>query len=708
MNRDIKVIGASALTLAALSFTLWYDFTHTARRSGVKPIGEHIQRTASTERRLSSQVVWDDLDVSDIVYNEDTIRTGAQSGSVIRLKDGTLIKLAENSMIVLVMADEIVQLEMKEGSIEAKRQTGSSGEIQMRVNDRTTTVKDGDISLTRTGESGVEVEVRSGSAVVSSGTETVNVEAGRTAKTEDEKITVHVSPILRLPENQTILNIENEQASVDFSWDSANLETRLEISSGTDFRDANHPAAGTGGGRVNLSPGQYWWRLQYKSGGTTYEATEARALIVKQIEKPRLVVPGDGDKINGEPEASINFLWSNSQEEIGQVEVAADAGFQHIVWSASSQTKNLLHSFPAWDYFWRVKSTAGDISVYSRVNRFSIQKPPRDEPPELVRPSMNQIFGFPAQPEGMVLAWSAGRSNNKFELWISTDADFKINPSKIITMESFYSLASPEEGTYYWKVRNIGGLEPSEFSQTRRFSLRKYENPELSAPGAGEAVFLDEIPAQGLPFRWDLPVPNAVFLFTLRSGGSVVKQERVNGTGLYVRGLGQDDYTWDVELIDASGRSLSKASREFRIFRSPGSPVMAEPAPAQVVDLTDKNELQFSWRKTPDAEFYILKVFKMENNRPVQIASQRTDELSYVHNDLPKLDVGQFRWSLQAFRTVGGREYAGPVSTGNFSIYIKPLDAPRINMKKRERPSNQGPSSRPPGNDPLPETGGSR
>ena len=94
-------------------------------------IGTITFKKREAQRKYSRQVVWESLEQSGPIFNNDTIRTGEKSEAVIRIKDGTEFTMNENSMVTGRPLDgDQLDIEFSQGSLTANRDNVSSEGIK--------------------------------------------------------------------------------------------------------------------------------------------------------------------------------------------------------------------------------------------------------------------------------------------------------------------------------------------------------------------------------------------------------------------------------------------------------------------------------------------------------------------------------------------------------------------------------------------------
>ncbi|MDR2521724.1 MAG: hypothetical protein LBC72_04115 [Spirochaetaceae bacterium] len=122
--RDILVV-FFALALGIYLAGLYYQDINRGFMTGGTPAGEITALDNNVQRRQESRLVWARLRNAAEVYNGDTIKTGAFSMAVLDLNNGDVLKLGENTMVMVNIAATQARFELLSGRLTAQSQTGS-------------------------------------------------------------------------------------------------------------------------------------------------------------------------------------------------------------------------------------------------------------------------------------------------------------------------------------------------------------------------------------------------------------------------------------------------------------------------------------------------------------------------------------------------------------------------------------------------------
>jgi len=99
--REYIFFSTAALIICIFSLLFYLDFTSHSAIGQERIVGLIAFKKQVAQRKYSDQVVWDEIEQTAPVYNNDSIRTADNSEAVVRLSDGSEITINENSMIQL-------------------------------------------------------------------------------------------------------------------------------------------------------------------------------------------------------------------------------------------------------------------------------------------------------------------------------------------------------------------------------------------------------------------------------------------------------------------------------------------------------------------------------------------------------------------------------------------------------------------------------
>lgn len=622
LKGDLIVSAGSALIISASSALLYADFTRKIEAGDLKQIGTITFKREVAQRKYQAQVVWEEVDQSFPVYNNDSIRTSELSEAVIHLNDGTDISIDENSMIMLSTLENAININFEHGSISANR-TGISGtdisSINIKSMDATVSIDKGNIQLTQLENQELDLTVSEGQAKVKSGTgETmvnVNEKAVISSDRKETKI-LQLSFSLKTPSPNRYIVSDNPKADVDFEW---SVEGKLknitwEISSDRTFKKLLKSVKITGENKIsyNIEEGSWFWRISAindDTGKSEYSETGKFTVLYKK--PPKIISPLQDEIITHSASFnSISFKWADSDNTSDfTLEVSPDKDFTSILYSVKTALKNItVDSINPGQYFCRVKSginIGGEVFIKNSLPvSFRVDKAREISPVKLLNPvNGSRIDQDILKAKGVVLTWGSDPAFTSYVVEISKKSDFTDIVSSQKRAVNFSELErSVEPGKYFWRVQgNISETEKVPFSESGSFDITVKEVLAIVSPGDEEEI---KIPADRkdnqIRFLWKKVSLGGNYTVQLADNPEFSKARtarfRDDGAGdISIPESGQ--YYWRVILTDNKGKELLRS--EAGKFTA----VVEKPAPAVKTLLVVKAPVQ-------GAKIYINSAFK--------------------------------------------------------------------------------------------------
>ena len=142
-------------------------------------IGTITYKRKIAERKYAGQVIWEGIENNVPVYNYDAIRTSDQSEASVRLNDGTEIKLNENSMILLALNKNQIDIQFNQGSIVATRGEAKGDLKTLNIKSGSTNISIGksDVKLAQNKSGDLNLSVAKGNAAIDTGKESADLGA---------------------------------------------------------------------------------------------------------------------------------------------------------------------------------------------------------------------------------------------------------------------------------------------------------------------------------------------------------------------------------------------------------------------------------------------------------------------------------------------------------------------------------------------------
>ncbi|MCR9142762.1 MAG: FecR domain-containing protein [bacterium] len=699
---DYYVTLTCVVLLVLFSSLLYLDFNRRVQAGG-EQIGTLRQRVNKAQRKYTNQVVWEGLDNEVPVYNNDSIRTGDYSSAVIELRDGTQIDLSENSMIVLNISEEAMDIDFAYGSIAAKRGESSDGgaaddeapaELNIRSDDKVITIEDSDVSLAQGAEGeALDVTVSRGEANISNESgETQTVGKDERARLTEESIEVKKITLRPLgPANGGRVYVTGRgKAQVNFTWSvgqngsAGPASVTFEVSRKRDFSEiTNRQTVRGNAAGANLGEGTYYWRLSATNNVGQTDRSTVRTITVLKNSPLNLQSPTQGARfeyVTTKP--LVNFSWSENELARGYVlEIAGDRGFRNVIQQRRTQVRNTSLGLDAGTYFWRVRTqtTTGGSQTVSPTGTFQIVQNEKTPPPAPLSPVRDrEIPAVFFEKEGVVFSWKRNADVQATTLQIAGDSGFS---NVIVSRDSggnFTNVRQPlQPGTYYWRLRGTDrDGRATDFSKALRFQVGSVGRLNLVGPVNGVNADLEGVRQNGLAFQWSAAgFPGTYQLMISKNAdfsGALTVDQRVTGLSSLIRLQETGDWFWKVRVLSKNSEVLTESeARSFSIADALNQPTPIYPAANATIDITNVNALTFRWRSSGGV-YYNLRV---ADNRGKTIFTSRSNTTSLTMNDLRSLGDGRFNWTVTACRD---ESRCAPPMSASFAVTAGKVAPPTI------------------------------
>lgn len=662
-------IGVSIL--AVLGYLLYIDITGQSGPGSSKLIGKIVAKRNITERKYSTQVIWNEIFKDSKLYNYDTVRTADQSETIIRLNDGTEITLNENSMILLSLSEKEVDIKFMQGTINA-RQTGAPGTKTQKVNiesgESKISLKDGAVSLAQGKDNQLQMTVTKGTATLKTGNEEKVIKENQNILAGKDSIRLYDLTIkLSAPENNRYIESAAKTALVNFSWEplKGNYSTYLEIGNNAAVADPLFKKKVNGYASAAVLPeGVYYWRVHAINNATKkVEMSEIRKLTIINNKPVFLISPANKSTIKyRDANPMINFLWSKN-ESISRYNLTISGNADLSAPKANTPVegnKISLNSLGQGTYFWRVRNIS-DIeqiknNASSPVYTFIVSKTEIIEPPVPVSPSEGKaVHPTSIVQKGLNFVWTKDPAVIETRLTIAEDKQF----SKILytnnSRENFFRLSdSLSDGTYYWSLRGVmrdGSTTVT--SAVRRFKVSKGGAITLIEP-KDRAIILNKNARRGaeISFSWSHAEIEGKYLIQVardRTFKAISKEASVSDLSAELPVMPEGIHFWRVKLMDEKGTEIMTSPvHMFELLSTLDLPGIIGPLPGSSIEMLKKETLDFLWKPVRGANLYRIGLYHIRGGIQYSVAILETRNTSYPFSDLKKLDVGKFEWTLQA------------------------------------------------------------
>jgi len=635
----IFVVSLFCIIGAGLSgYLLYCDLFQISLGGRGKTMAVVENQNALVKRRASSSYLWNRTQKGQDIYQRDSILVGPESSAALRLKEGSLLEIGENSLIRL---DDLQQL----------NQNYMRGAFIVRS-------EKGDQKLT----------------------------IDKSGKVKKETLTVR----LLLPAAQAkMYTLPGKPGAVTFRWkpfrnDVNNLS--LQVSADDAFPAMRTQSfaivdSGVTEKTVTLAPGRYFWRLT----GPEAPVTESRSVRVAEAQPMKPVWPTTRPVETWKESGTVDFRWvpSASSEILQQgdhhLDVARDAEFKEIV--RSEKVSGIAGSYrltelPEGEYFWRVRSRFGDVAVTAPGQKITLQKVSK-LPVTLLQPEANYAS---LPPEKVTFRWDFDRLDAQFSLEIERRKGDQWHPlTAIKSSRRQLGWKKPNPGEYRWRVvaRPSKGDDVMGESEWREVSFFEMKPLVTLLPAAHQKFQFWTTP-ESVEIKWE-PVAGANLEYEVEyslSAGLKHQVQRVrtreSSFSLDGKTLVAGIYYWRVKAMASSNQPATLS--EIQSFELSPFPLLAAPANAfpksgeTLAVMQMEKDPDLGWDAVPEAASYEV---TLKNAKGIAL----TEKITEPAFSLKGFSAGKYDWSVRALDRAGRR--GEEMAWRQFTLHFGPLPAPK-------------------------------
>lgn len=472
-GKEFLVILILILNACIFAGLFYYDLNKDlyTREEG-EEIGIVTFKMNSIQRKPGQKVVWKDVYESFPLNNKDMIRTYEDSDATIKFKDGTEVKLDENSLIYFDFTDKKPSIKFDSGQI----QVNSTNEnVSIVADDKKIDMGKGDFKLGKENDENLNLVVNSGNATIEAGGKKSTIKESQLAKFDSKgSMSVEDLPFsLTAPDDQ-YKSLTFSKATIQFRWKSKtdSPDTFLEVSRNKDFSDLAYQTRAKDTATVTLPPATYFWRMKLQKGVGVYSFSDTRKLLVIQDSEIKLYSP-EPQAVFPKTTRTINFSWSNYPlSQNFKIQISTDPSFSSMYKEEGLGSNSIqFQDIPAGEYYWRVTVTPNlkdAVPVTSAANKFTLlltDEIPEEKPVfnrDLLEKSMlpnKEKITVVDNKNPIKFQWQdvEGSSSYEFKVYNGNQPGKKeIFSTKTKKNEVVFSkYASLDEGKFYWEVNSV-------------------------------------------------------------------------------------------------------------------------------------------------------------------------------------------------------------------------------------------------------------
>lgn len=603
---------------------LYRDFSRSNLSGDGPQVAVLESLSRGVRRKARTSFLWGKTESGAPLFRRDAIRVGPEGSASIRLSDGSLLEVGENSLVVI---EDVSQLPLSflQGSFVVRKSTGDT---------------------------------------------LVSVDTQGQAKTE-------VVPVRLLkPATQAFFfTAENQLKAIDMEWEGgkgiALPWDRLQVSAFKDFPKRatqefklNPSLARTS---ISLSAGSYFWRIL--SGETA--VTETRRLRVVTARPLQSISPTAAESlVTWQKATRIPFRWevpTGSRDRVealaleripAQLEVSTSADFAKRVFEtpvSASAGSAWIAAVPQGEYFWRLKSSFPGMDVHSRTLKFRIAAAEK-MPIQLQLPTEGSTVekGTP-----IAFRWRLDGVAARYRLELERAGQKIALPNRKTASEDLipsYQWPAMDPGSYRWRVIATMDEQIVGESKWRRFEVLEGRPILLTAPEPNRKFEYWAKP-EPYAFHWQADEKSGQYKVEIARDAEfkqVVKTATATHPPLAAQAfdLGAGDWFWRVRWVDSADRTL-RVSAISRFQHAPfdrlKAPEDAYP-PEKYVFLKDRANLdpEIKWSSLKDAKQYVV---KLRHGKRI-VREIKTDQTTVK---MKGVTPGLYQWTLHAVDP-GGRE----------------------------------------------------
>lgn len=675
---DTVAVVTGIAIIAVLGYLLYADIMGRSGMGKTKLIGKVTAKRNTAERKFSSQVVWDEVSKGSSLYNYDTIRTTDHSEATLRLIDGTVITLNENSMILLSVSEKELDIKFIQGTMSAKQadvKGTAARNVTIQSGETKVSLKNGDVSLSQDRDNQLQMTVNRGKAKLETdGKEKIINENQNIVAGKDSIRLYDLTIKLISPDNNAYFPSTPNKTTVPCSWEQprGDYDAYLEIAANPSVADPLiRMKANRNNAAAKLDNGVYYWRVTAKHKTTDkVESSEIRKFTIVNDKPVDLIAPANRSVIRYRDEKPmIDFLWSKN-ETVSRYRLMVSDNPNMAATSVNTVVEGnriAINNLGQNTYYWKVAAVSEmerpGNNAESAVHTFTVAKTEKIEPPEPIAPSNKKtIHPRAITQRGLNFTWTKDPSIIDTNLVIAEDRDFsKVIVNKNSKNNSYRLMDKLKVGTYYWSLRGImGDGSKTESSRTVSFNVEETGSIKLLEP-ADRSIIYNQVnkTVSDVGFSWSKTDLEGTFVLQVSRNRDFTASRDVSVTDLSstIPKMPEGRYFWRVRLLDENkSELLTSAVNSFEIMSLLDAPLPLMPVGGNSVNMLKRDTLDFYWKPVRNASFYRIGLYQLKAGIHYSVATFETRANAYKFSELSKLDEGKFMWTLQAIETEAGTD----------------------------------------------------
>lgn len=386
------ILGSASLIVQDRLLREWSGY----RVDNREPIGQIVMAEQDVRRRVGNSMSWFPAFEQEVLFENDSIFTGENSGVNVQFNEGLSINLASNSLVILRRARKDLVLDLQIGGVVATVQKGNT--IQLRQGNSVAILEGSDkentVKLQRSKKGKISVSTTVGEVEMRLHDQGKKIASNRAIEVDNDRLLkiVEDSLILRSPGFGSKVWVE-DGAYVKFIWEVAiagNSTYRIQVSTEEDFSKnliQEEVPTSSYATKDLSSEGTYFWRIQGKKSGEMewQEISRQGEFVLLKKEPPLLIYPFDGMDIpSGGKSLALKFEWQDKRGvDSYRWQLSSDSQFKSGIQEQVINGTNFVAGviLETGEYYWRVKAEGASpiADKWSDIFHFGIDRQARME-----------------------------------------------------------------------------------------------------------------------------------------------------------------------------------------------------------------------------------------------------------------------------------------------------------------------------------------
>lgn len=713
-NSAEKILFSISALLLVLSSYLLYDDSLLFRRefdARLQAVGSLQNISNDVRRKTIEDFSWLPIHNEETVYLRDSLFTGASSSAILQLHDGTQLRIAANSLIILTMDGDELVLDLKFGDLAAD--LAAQSQLNIKAGEEISKVK----NLGRT-KSTLELTKKPG-------TSSVRANKGElTVQSRSQKISTKIAPqatainILAktsqksevtygLPEGKILLAATSE-TPVELSWiikSGKVSKSKVEISTLPDFtniiesQETPELKLTTNSLPTNA---KYFWRVRtFDEAGQPNNDPTPSYFSITQVQIPQITSPAQSDNVilefvknnpNSNPQLPLKwetvsgYAPQKKSKEQFHLQIARDPSFaQVLIDYRTKRFETLVQKVPEGTYYARLALELPEKSLrslWSPTVSFSVQhrelEETRPRPPQLVTKNIQysprKTFDrTPASIDSPLITWSSDYKYPNYKVQISSQSDFSQILSEISTRNKTTRWEKFKPGLFYVRVVGIAAdkttSDPSDIGQIKV----TLSAPQVAPIAKEEKV--SKIPGARAPehtfnIRWtQIPIANFYQIEVSQDENFTEVEKKITESTSYQHTVKEPgEYFFRVQPFDSTKSPLTgpslRAPAAYSFYAPPMPPSPLEPFDQTSIFLQKDIEpfIWLEWKTTEEFEHFDIEISDREDFSNILIKT-KVKESRFLLKD--KVPLGKIYWRV---RSVNGTDISFWSKIRSFSL----------------------------------------